>query len=105
MSNFQDAFLVTITEENDTYHYKNIKYFNFMTFNNFMFQKHLRFSSFVDCKCYTLLVTKAFYTYQASIRVYMLQYFSLIEFFAQSFDYNNYGMTNFSSVTWTGSPH
>ena len=36
MSNFLNAFLVTITEENDAYRYKNMKYFNFVTFNNFM---------------------------------------------------------------------
>ena len=32
------VFLVTTTEENGTYHYKNTKNFNFVTFNKFTVQ-------------------------------------------------------------------
>ena len=43
MRNFQNAFLVTMREENGTYHYKNTNDLNFMTFNKFF----ARLSSFV----------------------------------------------------------
>ena len=46
MSNFQNVFLVTITEEND--HYKNTKDFNFMTFNKFIFYKAFFFCCTVE---------------------------------------------------------
>ena len=45
MSNFQNAFLVTITQENDTYNYKNTKDFSLVTFNKFIFYKAFFFCS------------------------------------------------------------
>ena len=86
MSNFQNAFLVTITEENGTYHYKKPK--TLISLHLISFYQ----AFFLCCKSHYWLQMlhfasyKAFYTYQASIRAAI--------FFSKSFEYSDYGMTH-----------